>query len=111
MGERVGLSWQRSYKFMVLKILSVLKTRSNRLHKARIKAERKLKTVAGRLLREFAAKAGVRWRLIYLEPYTIAVECLAASLPAVLSQGNPTLSGRLRAERRFKMVTFKGAVI
>lgn len=67
MGEEAAVAWDHSYKFTVPKVLSVLKTRSNSMQRARRKAEKKLKTLAGRLLREFERKASGGWLAIYRE--------------------------------------------
>lgn len=56
LGEEAGISWSRSYVRTVPKLLGILRTRSNRLVKVRGGARRKLKTIAGRLLREFEGK-------------------------------------------------------
>lgn len=53
MGEKEGIQWRRSYVRTVPFLLSRLRTRSNRLVKERKKSRRKLKTIAGRLLRDF----------------------------------------------------------
>jgi len=67
MGEKAGIKWDHSYVRTVPKLLRVTRTRSNRTQKSRRKAEKKLKTLAGRLLREFERKASTEWRQIYRE--------------------------------------------
>lgn len=64
MGDEAGIKWRRRYTRTVPKLLRVLRTRSNRLAKDRAKAKRKLKTIAGRLLRDFRRKAGSVWALL-----------------------------------------------
>ena len=53
MGDKENLKWTRRYTFTVPKLLAILRTRSNRLVSRRRKAQLKLKTIAGRLSREF----------------------------------------------------------
>jgi len=53
MGKEESTQWRRSYVRTVPYLLSRLRTRSNRLVKERRKCRRKLKTIAGRLLRDF----------------------------------------------------------
>jgi len=53
LGKKEGVKWRRSYVRTVPFLLSRLRTRSNRLVKERKKCRRKLKTIAGRLLRDF----------------------------------------------------------
>lgn len=77
MGEEAEIRWDHSYVRVVPKLLSVLRTRSNRLKKGRRKAERKLKTLAGRLIREFERKASSGWKLIYREELDLFKRVLA----------------------------------
>ncbi len=53
MGKEESTQWRRSYVRTVPYLLSRLRTRSNRVVKERRKCRRKLKTIAGRLLRDF----------------------------------------------------------
>jgi len=53
MADRSGIRWSRSYVRTVPRLKGVLKTRSHRLAGKRRKAGRRLRTIAGRLLREF----------------------------------------------------------
>jgi len=65
MGDEAGVQWNRSYVRTVPKLLATLRTRSNRMMRPRRKAEKRLKTLAGRLIREFRRKASSGWNLIY----------------------------------------------
>jgi len=56
-GAEEGMRWKRSYRRTVPKLLALLRSRSNRLAKQRKKAERTLKTLTGRLLREYERKS------------------------------------------------------
>lgn len=56
LGDKENVKWIRRYTFTVPKLLGTLRTRSNRLVKQRRKAQRKLKTIAGRLKREFESR-------------------------------------------------------
>lgn len=67
MAEECSVQYYHSYKRTVPKLLARLRTRSNRLVAKRRKAKNKLKTLAGRLLREFERKASSGWQLIYAE--------------------------------------------
>ena len=67
MGEEAAIKWDHSYVRTVPKLLRTLRTRSNAMVKARRKAENKLKTLAGRLLREFTRKASSGWQRIFEE--------------------------------------------
>ena len=67
MGEVEEVSWRRSYVRTVPALLARLRTRSNRLVKERKKCRRKIKTIAGRLLRDFQRNAGNRAELLYTE--------------------------------------------
>ena len=57
MGDDVGVKWRRSYLRTVPALLARLRTRSNRLVKERKKCRRRIKTIAGRLLRDFHRNA------------------------------------------------------
>lgn len=67
MGDEAGVFWRRRYTRTVPKLLRVLRTRSNRLVKDRRKARNKLKTIAGRLLRDFQRRCGEAWRVVHAE--------------------------------------------
>jgi len=67
LGEDLGIKWDHSYRRKVPHLLYILRTRSNRLAKDRRKAEKKLKTYAGRLIREFERKADRIWVKAYRE--------------------------------------------
>jgi len=56
LGEMESVSWRRSFIRTVPDLLARLRTRSNRLVKERKKCRRKVKTIAGRLLRDFERK-------------------------------------------------------
>lgn len=53
MGDAEGVRWRRRYTRTVPALLACLRTRSNRLVKQRKKSRRKIKTIAGRLQRDF----------------------------------------------------------
>lgn len=65
MGEREGMSWRRSYVRTVPGLLARLRTRSNRLVKDRKKCRRQIKTIAGRLLRDFKRTVGSTAEALY----------------------------------------------
>jgi IS5 family transposase len=67
LGESESVSWRRSYVRIVPALLARLRTRSNRLVKERKKCRRKLKTIAGRLLRDFKRNVGMSGELLYAE--------------------------------------------
>ena len=67
MGEVAAVSWRRSYVRTVPTLLARLRTRSNRLVKERKKCRRKIKTIAGRLLRDFKRNVGLSGELCYAE--------------------------------------------
>lgn len=67
MGQNEGIQWRRSYVRTVPALLARLRTRSNRLVKERRKCRRKLKTIAGRLLRDFQRSAGDQSGVLYAE--------------------------------------------
>ena len=67
MGEAEEVSWRRSYVRTVPALLARLRTRSNRLVKERKKCRRKIKTIAGRLLRDFRRNVGLSGELFYAE--------------------------------------------
>ncbi|WPJ95134.1 IS5 family transposase [Coraliomargarita algicola] len=67
MGEAEEVSWRRSYVRTVPTLLARLRTRSNRLVKERRKCRRKIKTIAGRLLRDFKRNVGSCGELLYAE--------------------------------------------
>lgn len=67
LGEDLEIKWDHSYRRKVPHLLYILRTRSNRLAKDRHKAEKKLKTYAGRLIREFERKADRIWVKAYRE--------------------------------------------
>jgi IS5 family transposase len=67
MGEAEAISWRRSYVRTVPAILARLRTRSNRLVKERKKCRRKIKTIAGRLLRDFRRNIDCVGELLYAE--------------------------------------------
>lgn len=67
MGEAEGISWRRSYVRTVPQKLAILRTRSNRIAKKRRKCRRNIKTIAGRLLREFRRSVGLAGELQYGE--------------------------------------------
>ena len=67
LGENEGLKWRRSYVRTVPVLLARLRTRSNRLVKERKKCRRRIKTIAGRLLRDFRRSAGDGAELLYAE--------------------------------------------
>ena len=67
MGEEAGVKWSRSYVRTVPKLLATLRTRSNRMVKNRRKAEKRLKTLGGRLIREFRRRASSGWLTVYRE--------------------------------------------
>ena len=71
MGDAESIKWRRRYTFTVPKLLARLRTRSNRLVKERRKCRRKLKTIAGRLLRDFRREAGLGAELLYCEALTL----------------------------------------
>lgn len=57
MADESGVQYSHSYKQTVPRLLARLRTRSNRLVSERRKARKRLKTLAGRLLREYQRKA------------------------------------------------------
>jgi len=67
MGDAELIKWRRRYTFTAPKLLARLRTRSNRLVKERRKCRRKLKTIAGRLLRDFRREVGLGGELLYGE--------------------------------------------
>lgn len=67
MGESESVSWRRSYVRTVPELLARLRTRSNRLSKERKKCRRKIKTIAGRLFRDFKRTIGLSGELLYVE--------------------------------------------
>ena len=67
MGENEGIKWRRSYVRTVPALLARLRTRSNRLVKERKKCRRRIKTIAGCLLRDFLRNAGDGAELLYAE--------------------------------------------
>ncbi|MGJ8651957.1 MAG: IS5 family transposase [Opitutaceae bacterium] len=67
MGELESVKWRRSYVRTVPQKLARLRTRSNRLVKERKKCRRKLKTIAGRLLRDFKRKIDAGVELEYAD--------------------------------------------
>lgn len=67
MGEAEAVSWRRSYVRTVPVLLARLRTRSNRLVKERKRCRRKIKTIAGRLLRDFKRNVGPAGELMYAE--------------------------------------------
>jgi IS5 family transposase len=67
MGDTAGIKWDHSYRRKTQELLYILRTRSNRLTQQRRKAERRLKTYAGRLIREFERKADRIWVKAYRE--------------------------------------------
>lgn len=77
MGENVGVKWRRRYTRTVPKLLALLRTRSNRLVKDRAKARRHLKTIAGRLLRDFQRRAGKTWSFIYRDKLALIERALS----------------------------------
>jgi len=56
-GQKEGVKWRRSHVRTVPVLLARLRTRSNRLVKERKKCRRKIKTITGRLLRDFQRNA------------------------------------------------------
>ena len=76
LGDEVGVSWRRRYTRTVPKLLALLRTRSNRLVKDRAKARRHLKTIAGRLLRDFQRRAGKTWSFIYRDKLALIKRAL-----------------------------------
>lgn len=77
MGEEEGVKWDHSYTRTVPKILAILRTRSNSMVKARRKAKKKLKTIAGRLIREFERKASPAVELLRREELELFKKVLA----------------------------------
>jgi IS5 family transposase len=67
MGKAEGVSWRRSYQRTVPQKLARLRTRSNRLVKERRKSSRQIKTIAGRLLRDFKRSVGLGTQVLYAE--------------------------------------------
>jgi len=67
MGQAEEVCWRRSYVRTVPALLARLRTRSNRLVKERKKCRRKLKTITGRLLREFKRSVRSSGELLYAE--------------------------------------------
>lgn len=67
MGENEDVKWRRSYVRTVPALLARLRTRSNRLVKERKKCRRRVKTIAGRLLRDFQRNAADEASLFYAE--------------------------------------------
>lgn len=67
MGENESIRWRRSYVRTVPVLLARLRTRSNRLVKERKKCRRRIKTIAGRLLRDFRRNASDGAELLYAE--------------------------------------------
>lgn len=67
MGEAEAVCWRRSYVRTVPVLLARLRTRSNRLVKERKRCRRKIKTIAGRLLRDFKRNAELAGELFYAE--------------------------------------------
>lgn len=66
-GENEGIRWRRSYVRTVPALLARLRTRSNRLVKERRRCRRKIKTIAGRLLRDFRRSGGDGAALLHAE--------------------------------------------
>ena len=67
LGASASMKWRRRYTFTVPKLLARLRTRSNRLVTERRKCRGKLKTIAGRLLRDFRREVGLAGELLYGE--------------------------------------------
>lgn len=76
MGESEEIRWRRSYVRTVPALLARLRTRSNRLVKERRKCRRKIKTIAGRLLRDFRRNAGNGAELLYAEELALVERVL-----------------------------------
>lgn len=79
MADESGVQYYHSYKQTVPRLLARLRTRSNRLVSERRKARKRLKTLAGRLLREYQRKASSGWRLIYAEELELMERVLEQS--------------------------------
>jgi IS5 family transposase len=71
MGEAEAVCWRRSYVRTVPALLARLRTRSNRLVKERKRCRRKIKTIAGRLLRDFRRNVGPAGELMYAEELSL----------------------------------------
>lgn len=67
MGKNEEIKWRRSYVRTVPALLARLRTRSNRLVRERKKCRRRIKTIAGRLLRDFQRNATHEASLFYAE--------------------------------------------
>ena len=67
MGKNEEIKWRRSYVRTVPALLARLRTRSNRLVKERKKCRRRIKTIAGCLLRDFQRNAGNGAGLLHTE--------------------------------------------
>ena len=65
MGQAEAVCWRRSYVRTVPALLARLRTRSNRLVKERRKCRGKIKTIAGRLLRDFKRNLGLSGERLY----------------------------------------------
>ena len=65
MGPAEAVCWRRSYVRTVPALLARLRTRSNRLVKERRKCRGKIKTIAGRLLRDFKRNLGLSGERLY----------------------------------------------
>ena len=76
MGEAEEVSWRRSYVRTVPGLLARLRTRSNRLVKERKKCRRKIKTLAGRLLRDFKRNVDSCAELLYAEELALVERVL-----------------------------------
>ena len=77
LGEKENVTWRRSYVRTVPQKLARLRTRSNRIAKERKKCRRKIKTIAGRLLRDFKRNVGIGGELQHAEKLGVIERVLA----------------------------------
>ena len=107
LGESESVSWRRSYVRIVPALLARLRTRSNRLVKERKKCRRKLKTIAGRLLRDFKRNVGTSGELLYAESLELIGGCLSRSDTARIRSTRCTIQ-MYCASPKAKRIRFRG---
>jgi IS5 family transposase len=74
LGEDAGITWERSHRRLVPRLL---RTRTNRMAKQRWRAEKRLKTYAWRLLRQYERQASPGWKLIHEEQLAVCRQVLS----------------------------------
>lgn len=77
MGRREGLQWRRSYVRTVPALLARLRSRGSGSAGERRKCRRRIRTIAGRLLREFIRRVGSERELFYAEELELIKRVLA----------------------------------